>query len=189
MSDVHAVTAEKRHTVRVAGWAYIVVGLIFVGHRIALGATMVGRLFAAHPQAGQATPVQSLMIVAVFSLMPLALGALLIGGAVYFFRLRESGRLALIITSCALAGVGLVRALSATLTLVMARLVSSPRTPHAFGGDAQREVVNMVSSLVLAIVLIVLVVVITRPGVRDCMLPPQRPTVPVPLPVPPAAGQ
>lgn len=186
MSNVQAVTAEKLRTVKIVGWAYIVVGLVFVGHRISWITMMADRLAPSHAQPGQVPLIQSLVAVTVISLLSLSLGALLIGGAVHFLKLRESGRLTLVATSCVLAAFSLLRALSAIPTLVMMRKMSSWGSNAAsLTGVAQRQLAAGVGSLLLAVVLIALLTVITRPGVKDCTLPPQRLAPPVLLPVPP----
>jgi hypothetical protein len=180
MSDLPAVTTEKLQSVKVAGWAYILVGIAFLVVRMYNTGGLIVRM-ASLQASPDVQPKAAMFVWIVLSTMvAIALGGLLIGGGFYLLRRLESGRLTLIVTSAVLIAFSLIRALQSTMVLVMLMHFTST---GGFGADMRQQAVGLGLSLLLALALGGLLVLITRPAVKNAMLPKKTTAAAPPPPV------
>jgi uncharacterized membrane protein len=179
MSDLPAVTTEKLQSVKVAGWAYIAVGAAFLAVRMYNTSGLIIRLASALAST-EAQPKAAMIVWIVLSTMiSIALGGLLVGGGVYLLRRSASGRMTLIVTSAVLIAFSLIRVLQSAMMLLMLTHFST----GSFAAESQRQGVSGGLSLLLALALGGLLVLITRPAVKDAMLPKKATAAPPPPPV------
>ncbi|MHB8994862.1 MAG: hypothetical protein ACYC63_06410 [Armatimonadota bacterium] len=180
MSDLPAATADKLQSVKVAGWGYIVVGIAFLALRMYNTSRLFGSLAESRTLINSDRTVSLLVWIVLSTMVSIALGGLLIGGGIYLRRRLENARITLIVTSSALIVFSLIRTLQSAMVLVMLTHFSST---GGFGVELRRQGVSTGLSLLLALALGGLLVLITRPAVKNAMLPRQAAATTPPPPV------
>lgn len=197
MSELPVVTDEKVRAAEVIGLAYSIVGAGVVSYLLYSTVSMVSRNLTAMSSAGTHRPLPQIVVFALFGMVVMGLGGVLIAGGLRLRRRQEGGRRATIVVSWILLALSVPKLLT-TIALLLVVLRGPTSASGTMEWMLRSQAVSLGLTWLLAAALVTLLTKVTGPAVKDAMLPAKAPEAvapasvpPPPLPPPPdrAAGQ